>query len=186
VINSTLSGNTGLGQSGAILVNHSNLTARDDTIAGNIAQYAGGLYLTTGGTATVTDSLIATNSVEAGSPADAANCGVYFGGQVTDGGHNLIGVSSPGSQFDCGFSNGTNGDLTGTVASPLNPVLGTLGRNGGPTQTQALLAGSPAIGAGKAADCQAAPVSGKDQRGSGRNAAARGTCDIGAYDTGGA
>ncbi|MHB1777924.1 MAG: Ig-like domain repeat protein, partial [Acidimicrobiales bacterium] len=42
-----------------------------------------------------------------------------------------------------------------------------------------------AIGAGNPTDCAAAPVNGLDQRGDPRNAATRGTCDIGAYDTGG-
>jgi hypothetical protein len=39
-------------------------------------------------------------------------------------------------------------DLTGTVASPLDPHLGPLADNGGPTMTMALLPGSPAIDAG--------------------------------------
>jgi hypothetical protein len=186
VFNSTLANNQAFGHAGGIYVGHAGLTARDDTITGNLGQYGGGLYLGMDGTATVTDSLIATNTLGAGGPADAVDCGEYFGGKVTDGGHNLIGVTSPGSSFDCGFVNGANGDVTGSPASPLNPQLGALANNGGPTQTEALLSGSPAIGAGGAADCQAAPVSGKDQRGSARNAAARSACDIGAYDTGGA
>ena len=71
------------------------------------------------------------------------------------------------------------------VASPLDPVLGQLASNGGPTQTLALRLGSPAIGAGDPADCQATPVSGTDQRNQRRNVATRLACDIGAYDTGG-
>ena len=39
-------------------------------------------------------------------------------------------------------------DLTGTVARPLNALLSALGNYGGPTQTIALLPGSPAIGTG--------------------------------------
>jgi hypothetical protein len=59
-------------------------------------------------------------------------------------------------------------------------------RNGGPTDTAALAAGSsPAIGAANPATCEQAPISSKDQRGHSRNAATRG-CDSGAYDTGGA
>jgi hypothetical protein len=64
-------------------------------------------------------------------------------------------------------------DRTGTAANPLNARLGPLAHNGGPTQTIALLAGSPAIAAGTSAG---APAS--DQRG-----VARGSppC-IGAYE----
>ena len=64
--------------------------------------------------------------------------------------------------------------------------IGPLAHNGGPTETQALLRGSPAVGSGSAAVCISAPVNGLDQRGLPRNAATRGACDIGAYDTGGA
>jgi hypothetical protein len=53
-------------------------------------------------------------------------------------------------------------------------MLGTLADNGGPTWTQALLPGSPAIGA--ATSCPAT-----DQRGYPRPAT--GPCDIGAYES---
>jgi hypothetical protein len=41
-----------------------------------------------------------------------------------------------------------NGDMTGTLAAPLDPKLGPLQNNGGPTWTRALLIGSPAIDQG--------------------------------------
>ena len=40
------------------------------------------------------------------------------------------------------------GNLIGTALSPIDPLLGTLADNGGPTETHALLPGSPAIDAG--------------------------------------
>src|SRR5207244_10651019 len=83
-----------------------------------------------------------------------------------------------------GLVDGKNGNQIGSPASPLDPHLGALADNGGPTPTVALLLGSPAINAGDAADCQAASVSGIDQRGKGRATASRGACDVGAYDTG--
>ena len=55
-------------------------------------------------------------------------------------------------------------------------MLGPLSDNGGPTQTFALLPGSPAINAGDDATARA-----RDQRGYVRN----GTSDIGAYEVGG-
>src|SRR5262249_31184738 len=78
-------------------------------------------------------------------------------------GHNL---SSDGS---CGFT--APGDLNNT-----DPMLGPLTNNGGPTETHALLAGSPAIDAGSG-DC---PPAGADQRGIVRAQGA--ACDIGAYE----
>src|SRR5262249_15116010 len=62
------------------------------------------------------------------------------------------------------------GDLTNT-----DPLLGPLQRNGGPTLTQALLPGSPAIDAG---DDQGAPAT--DQRGLPRTV--NGTIDIGTFE----
>ena len=41
-----------------------------------------------------------------------------------------------------------SGSLIGTDLSPIDPLLGPLADNGGPTETHALLAGSPAIDAG--------------------------------------
>src|SRR5205814_4076910 len=40
------------------------------------------------------------------------------------------------------------GDQVGTMAAPINPGLAPLGNYGGPTQTHALLNGSPAVNAG--------------------------------------
>jgi hypothetical protein len=73
-----------------------------------------------------------------------------------------------------GISN-TNGNQVGTSGSPIDPRIGPLANNGGPTRTHALLAGSPAIDAASAADCPAT-----DQRGVSRP---QGTgCDIGSYE----
>ena len=60
-----------------------------------------------------------------------------------------------------------------------DPHLGPLQDNGGPTYTQALLSGSPAINAGNPAGCSGkAGILTADQRGSPRV----GRCDIGAYE----
>src|SRR5262249_45837802 len=53
-----------------------------------------------------------------------------------------------------------NGDLVGTSLSPLDPKLGPLQNNGGPTQTMMPLPVSPVVDAG---DNSAAPLT--DQRG---------------------
>jgi hypothetical protein len=62
-------------------------------------------------------------------------------GAFTSAGHNLIGQTDGSTGFD-------GGDLTGTAANPLDPLFGDFGNFGGPTQTLALQAGSPAIGYG--------------------------------------
>ncbi|MGH9917251.1 MAG: choice-of-anchor Q domain-containing protein, partial [Nitrososphaerales archaeon] len=87
-------------------------------------------------------------------------------GGVTDEGYNIDDDSS------CTFS------ATGSVndSPTLDSHLGPLAYNGGPTQTIAILSGSPAIDKVPAIDCPAT-----DQRGVARTA----PCDIGAYDTDG-
>jgi hypothetical protein len=64
----------------------------------------------------------------------------------------------------------------------VDPLLGPLGNNGGPTQTQALLKGSPAIDAGNPNGCIDFAVIAvtTDQRGFPRPV--NGRCDIGAYE----
>ncbi|MCU0755100.1 MAG: hypothetical protein MUE46_08265, partial [Xanthomonadales bacterium] len=94
---------------------------------------------------------------------------------LTSLGHNL---DSDGSS---GFVNGSNGDLVGTVATPINALLAPLGSFGGRTQTHALLPGSPAVNAGSNAVCAAAPVGGLDQRGIARPQLS--SCDIGAFES---
>jgi len=80
-------------------------------------------------------------------------------------GHDLIGNSSGGSGF------------AATDLLNVNPQLGPLQNNGGPTETMALLAGSPAINAG---DNTSAPA--YDQRGPGFPRIVGGTIDIGAFE----
>jgi hypothetical protein len=84
-------------------------------------------------------------------------------------GHNLIGITNGGSGFP-----GT-GDLVGSSASPLDPKVGPLADNGGPTFTVALLPGSPAIEAGTGIG-----VPPTDQRGVSRPQGPQ--TDIGAFE----
>jgi hypothetical protein len=57
-----------------------------------------------------------------------------------------------------------------------------LANNGGPTQTIALLAGSPAINGGDPEVCANPPVDGLDQRGYVRPSTGHTQCSIGAYE----
>jgi hypothetical protein len=105
------------------------------------------------------------NTIVAG---NAAPTSPDVSGNFQSGGHNLIGDGSGGTGYDLS-------DLVGTSANPVDPVLGPLQDNGGPTLTMALLPGSPAIDAGDDTD---APDT--DQRGFAR--IAEDHIDIGAFE----
>ena len=99
-------------------------------------------------------------------------------GTFSSQGHNLIGRNDGCS----GFTNGVNGDKVGSGASPINPLLGALANYGGPTQTHALIPGSPAIDAGNPLPPGGGgfACAGTDQRGVARPQGA--ACDIGAVE----
>ena len=78
-----------------------------------------------------------------------------------------------------GLVNGANGDLVGTVASPIDAKLDPLQNNGGPTLTMALLPSSPALGTAACSDAEGAPLT-VDQRGLPRPQVTG--CDIGAFE----
>jgi hypothetical protein len=154
--NCTLAGNSS-GFGGGLL-NVGMLTTTNCTFAGNFAGGGGGI--TNLGTLNLGNTIVAGN-----------NAG-FFGspdvdGTVTSNGYNLIGNTSGARGF---------------VASDLlnqNPLLGTLEANGGPTQTMALLPGSPAIDAGRNALIPSGVTT--DQRGFAR--IVNGTVDIGAFES---
>lgn len=156
--NSTVSGNNVVtwGSAAGILNDSGALMINNSTISGNSGGYVGGID----GTATLQNSIVASNP--------GRNC---YGG-VTSNGYNL---SSDGT---CNFHN--TGDLNNT-----DPKLGPLQNNGGPTQTEALLDGSPAIDAGNSSGCTdgSGHLLRTDQRGMPRpdHEDTRG-CDMGAYE----
>ena len=80
-----------------------------------------------------------------------------------------------------GLTNNVNSDLAGSTAVPLDPKLGPLQNNGGPTLTIALLAGSPALNAGDDALLGAPFNLTTDQRGLPRKSGAH--VDIGAFES---
>jgi hypothetical protein len=109
------------------------------------------------------------NTIVAGNSSDQLGPDVF--GSFASLGNNLIGATNDSSGW-------ISTDLTGTKDNPLNPLLGSLQNNGGPTQTMALLPGSPAIDAG---DINYAPGP-YDQRGDGFPRIVNGTIDIGAFE----
>jgi CSLREA domain-containing protein len=173
--NVTLSGNRSLTDFGGgiyffsdteSIVNNATITAN------SAAQRGGGIFAESA--AFIGNAPEVANSILAGNTASSEpDCG----GSVGSGGYNLVGNGTGCS----GFAPATH-DLEGTTGALLNPRLGPLAGNGGPTPTHALLAGSPALDAGN----PAAPGSGgaacqaTDQRTTPRPGGPR--CDIGAFE----
>jgi len=183
--NSTI---TGLkGGRGVIKVDDGYLSIEMATIADNATnnsedptEMVGALNVT-GGTVTLHSTILANTTRESdGKPVP--DCQVAPG-TTTSRGYNLI------SRGDgCALENGTGaaagypsdaaaGDQIGTLADPIDPMLGVLKNNGGYNYTRGLLPGSPAID-------KADPLNyfKTDQRVYHRPAGAH--CDIGAYERG--
>jgi predicted outer membrane repeat protein len=149
LLNSTVSGNNAVHFGGAIYAG--NLDLLNVTLVKNSAQSAGGIFHGSATLpATIRNTIVALNRIGPGGSSPDVS------GLFTSLGHNLIGDSSDHPAF----INGVNGDQVGQPDKPLNPKIGRLADNGGPTRTHALLRRSPAIDAG---DNNDAPR--KDQRG---------------------
>lgn len=173
IVNSTFTGNQAVhahsddlaaddwrrGFGGAIRTS-SQTSIVNSTIASNTAGFVGGAMA---GPATVTNSIVANNT--GGNPwSIQQNCTV---GLSNGGGNIQYPQKTTGNwnDYEC---------FGGQTA--VNPQLGALSDNGGPTLTIPLLAGSPAISGGLNAACPAT-----DQRGFFR---VDGQCDAGAYEAG--
>jgi hypothetical protein len=169
IVNSTLSGNSVSGKMngqpfgccGAIFMsldNQTSLTISSSTIAGNSA--SGSIGGIVGVTTIITDSILANNV--------GGNCST----SMVSKGYNLS------SDASCNFAG--PGDLNNH-----DPLLSPLQNNGGPTDTMALLPGSPAIDGGNPAGCTdgLGNLLKTDQRGMPRPDKEDSVgCDIGAYE----
>jgi hypothetical protein len=177
-------GNGGLAQGGGLFVASGTLQLTNATVAQNQVQptlggvggggstqglsgapgqaNGGGVRIDTGAVINALNTIFGNN---------VAPWAPDFYGNFTTASHNLLEVDT-GSNLPPGNPD-PNGNLVGSKSAPIDPLLGPLANNGGPTETMALLSGSPAIDAGTAAGAPAT-----DQRGE-----ARGTPpDIGAYE----
>jgi hypothetical protein len=167
VMDSTISGNSAVRQGGGILSGgvsgyHGLVEIIGSTITNNVTT-DGSFPLWGGGGIYNDQRVVIRDTIIAGN--QSAGRGPDVNGTANSLGYNLIGVTD--------FSSGWTGtDLIGTSANPIDPMLGPLQDNGGPTPTHALLLGSPAIGAGDPSLGYA-----PDQRGSPRRV------DIGAFST---
>ena len=165
ITNSTISGNTATGwHGGAIFMTDGDIAILNSTIANNIApEWAQSAIFIGNYSPPFVPTLTLTNTIITENPGYA--CEKFASGieaNVVSMGHNLVqdDTCSP-----------VESDLVGVDA-----LLGSLADNGGPTQTHALLLGSPAIDAGDDAYCP-----GTDQRGIARPQGPH--CDIGAYES---
>jgi hypothetical protein len=109
--------------------------------------------------------ILSTVPLTLGNTIVAGNSSRDVNAMVTSLGYNLIGNGSQSSGY-------VDTDLVGTSDNPIDPLLGPLQNNGGPTPTMALLPGSPALDAGDTGQLGMA-----DQRGVVRS----GGVNIGAY-----
>lgn len=183
--NCTLAGNQAYNSDGAQraggMLNHGYATLQNTTVSGNNASPAGiGAGIWNAGTLVLLNSTIVSNSIGGSDCYDVSSgagiwnsgtirsrnsiiagnfgnapCAVQgpdFAGNLDSLGHNLIQNASGWTNVGTG-----TGDLVG-----LDPMIGPLQDNGGPTWTHALLPGSPAIDAG---DSTPGYVPTEDQRG---------------------
>lgn len=167
VINSTFYGNSsGLsGSAGAILngglfQSEGTLLINNSTMSGNIAEEGAGIVNVKGSMVFIQNSIVANNI--------GGNCR----GSINSLGYNLS------SDKSCSLDG--PGDLNDT-----DSLLGPLQNNGGPTDTMALLPGSPAIDAGNPKGCRdgKGPLLKTDQRGFTRpDKEDKSGCDMGSYE----
>jgi CSLREA domain-containing protein len=184
VFGSTLSGNRAAA-GGAIAAEAGSSTfVYLSTLSGNNASTAGGAVVA-GGPTQLQRSTIAGNTAPSGG-------GVFDEGGTIQGGmiQALWGTLLARNSSSCGgnlstrtlWSTNLSDDATcafqpGQGIGPADPQLGGLANNGGPTDTHAIAAGSPAI---NAVDLNFCITGSADQR----HAGAIGACDIGSYEFG--
>ncbi|HET9104310.1 MAG TPA: DUF11 domain-containing protein [Solirubrobacteraceae bacterium] len=175
VVNSTITGNSAndgggiYGQSSESEIASGPTTLSFDTVTANSATGAsatGNLSAEVSAGFALDDTIVAggTGGPDGKGGAGAADCG--GAGMFTSNGHNLFDAS------------GQCGDVASDLTSA-HPGVQALADNGGPTQTQALALGSPAVDAADPSLCPSETAS-VDQRGDARPSGR--ACDIGAYE----
>lgn len=149
-------GPSGQGQRGGVYGRDGTLIVVNSTLSDNLADQGGGIF---NQSANLTATLALTNTIIANNlgGTDLEVSGASGLVPLSSGNNNLV-------ESQSGYLGG--------IAATSDPQLGPLANNGGPTQTYALLAGSPALDVGSSTGVPTA-----DQRGQ-----PRGTVDIGAYE----
>jgi hypothetical protein len=199
ITNSTITGNTasggaggsnkygtaggGLGLGGGIFNLNGAVTLYNDTIDANTATTDGGAVFNLGsGPAngiTPASAMGATVSLFNTILANSVTATSDLAQHTTGDSPPTVTINATTSLIQTGFAaiNGTNT----TNSTGQSPNLAALASNGGPTQTMALLPGSPAIDAGSNAAIPAGVTT--DQRGLGHPRILNGTVDIGAFES---
>jgi len=190
VVDSTVSGNSTWGFAGALFNDASGTASIDDSTFANNWAYDGGGAVFNKGTIDMTASDIVGNTAfgEGGSGIDndggmqslaativddytwGNECTVYSPGTAVDGGYNIDDDDS------CGFSTANHSQ------SDVDPDVGPMQNNGGPTPTEAPAVGSPALNqipVGTMANGTTL-CPGTDQRGDSRPQGSE--CDIGSVE----
>ena len=154
VSRSTFSGNTTNGSGGGIYIDGDNVTLTNVTISGNTAASGGGLFSDGDGLVIVASTI-----------ADNTGAGIANDGSVEPTGtiiaNNDVNCNLLAPMADGGSNLQFPGTTCGASITSADPMLQPLANNGGLTQTQALVAGSPALDT-NTEDC---PPPSTDQRG---------------------
>ena len=177
----------GNGRDGGGIYSAGTVNLQNSTVSGNVGD---GAFASAGNNVVGAEFSTVVNNSGNGLSAEAGNPGgvIAFGGSILagNGGSDCfrddLGALSISVDFNligdiagCDFIVLQQNDLAGGAGSPIiDPLLGSLQDNGGPTFTYALDADSPAVDAGGACALT------NDQRGTSRPQA--GACDIGAYE----
>ena len=171
--------NSAVESGGGILNDEGIANLFNSTITDNVADASlegsgvgGGVLNSSISTLNFQNTIIARNEESIFPPFSAQRFFVFrdCAGTLTSNGNNLMG--------------NVNCTVNGPAPIVADPLLGPLQNNGGPTQTHALLPGSPAIDGGNPGGCrdQFGALLQKDQRGLVRTVGSR--CDIGAVEFG--
>jgi hypothetical protein len=146
VVNSTISGNTAGSFGGGVRWVY-DLTVDFSTIVGNsvidnLNSRGGGIYVDDG-TLIVGSSIIADNTSSSGDAQDISS----MSANAED---SLIGYNSGTLLLESNPGPDPSGNIIGgPINGPVDPLLGPLASNGGPTETHALSVASPAIDAAR-------------------------------------
>jgi len=169
---STVSGNTALISGGGIYTRYGGVMLTGSTITANVTEHSsglgGGIYVRN---SSVNPAFDVYNSIVAGNSANSAPDLLHDPGTTLNINYSLIGDTT-----DSGIVPTTG------VANLLDidPLIGPLADNGGPTQTHALLPGSPVLNSGDPSIPFLATEF--DQRGVGYSRVAFDRIDMGAYE----
>lgn len=160
IVNSTLSGNSANALGGGVYVraNDNLTTIINSTVSNNTATINGVDIYGQTGYVKLRNSIVA-NSFGSG------DCSVNFASVIANR-QNII--------DDGGCS---------TNAISVEPQIGPLADNGGPTLSHALLINSPAVSAGSDSVCTVSPVNSVDERGEPLANPGGTICDLGAFES---